>query len=276
MANRVSDFGADFGADFGSVLGKGELCIKIGNGGGLEDGDVNDVRNRRMRRYVHASNICWPRVNGRRVGGMLGETQPLLEGLLQNIQQYRWDRVSHNEVKRTNLRTLDEVVYGSTAISDPDKPGRMIHCHVAAFLERAVSDGKYPLFGATGAERFYFGDGKEQAGHTELDAIWNMIETQTPEREIDYPDWPWTDEEKRRFLIIDVDDFDDATAGDLTGPLLENPGDPQGSAVLKPRKNGIAWRNLRDVVEADVNDPATVVDIRGRKHVRSEIITLKT
>lgn len=99
-----------------------EFALKIGEGANYQDGDILCAFNRRFIRLRHADAICWPRLNGSKVGGQLENTQPLLEKWYQRIAQYMWERVSKHEIRRTNLWTLDEVVYGSLPVDDPDRP----------------------------------------------------------------------------------------------------------------------------------------------------------
>lgn len=249
----------------------GELLLICQPHASYEDGDVLCAINHHYRRRVAAERICWPLRSGRRVGGRLGNTEPLLETWFQQTQQYRWDVVSRTEVRRTNQWTLGEIVYGSTPVEDPDRPGRMIHCHVQEFIQRRVAAGKVPFFGSPGRERFYTGDGRSDYSSARLDTVWTAIETQTPERETNYEQWPWSRAEKARQLVVQVDDFDEATRADLVAPLLD-----VDETVLKQRKSRVDWRSLSGVVEADVLDPTQEVDLRGTEFLRSSIVSEKT
>jgi hypothetical protein len=247
------------------------LAIKIGDSPTLslyEDGDLVDAFNRRRIRLCHADRICHPRINGVKVGGQLGTAYPLLEKYYQRQAQYRWERVSRTEVKRTNLWTLAEVVYGSTPIEDPDRPGRMIHCHVEEHYGFHDRSRKLPLFGTVGAEIEYGGNSKRDGATTEL--IWDDIEAATPLRRVDHDLWPASVAELKHFLFVATDEFDDAE--ELKTPLTKlvpvTEENPDGIEIVKKRKHYIDWK--ADVAasvgntanEADVLDRTKTVDIR--------------
>jgi hypothetical protein len=253
-------FDSGFSNGFGGVS-YGILEMITGSHQTYEDGDIKSAINRRGIRQMFAEQICWPRkANGQgRIGGMLG-TGTLLEDFLSRIMQYKFERISPLEVRRTDLVTTDQEVFGSGSGDWP------------LYLARRKASEKKPIFGTTGSEIWY--GGKTRGNHANLDLIWDVIETRTPEREVD---WMATSMgNRKKFLIVYVDDFDDATAGDLTQPLYDVT-DPNNPVLVKKRKNWGAWRGLRDVVEADVLDKTVQVNIAEiRKHVRSEFVSTKT
>jgi len=110
-----------FSKGFGFNRIGGQMLLIVGPHPTYEDGDVLVAKNRRATRCVHAEHICWRRhpSTGLKVGGFLGTTEPLLEIMQSNCCQYKWERVSASEIKRTNLWTLGEIVYGSAPIEDP-------------------------------------------------------------------------------------------------------------------------------------------------------------
>lgn len=270
----TSGFDSGFDDGFG-WNGVGQLLLVVGDHARYEDGDVLVAKNRRAIRFCHAQHICWPRDGeGRKIGGMVGDTQPLLEKLFCETYQYKWERVSETEIKRTNLVTLSEVVYGSTPVEDPDRPRHMIHCHVAQHFAFRKRTKKMPLFGSPREEVEY--GGRINASHAKLDNVWAEIEARTAEREAEHVDWPFTPRELSRFLAISVDDFDDAEAGELMAPLMDET-DPDNPVRVKRRKHSIAWRGLRDVMEADVLDFTKQVDMRPvRKQVRAVTVQTKS
>jgi hypothetical protein len=189
----------------------GQLLIHPRVGQGYDDGDVLLAPNSRQIRSVHAQHICWSRRNGRKVGGMLGGTHPLLELLFQRTRQYKFERVSWSEVRRTDQWTLAQDTIGPT----PNTAGEYIKVDQHVSLLKAA--GKQPLFGDEGAEIWYGGKTRYDGGA--LDIVWVEIESRTPHREAEYRDWPVTSAEKKEFLPIETDDFDDATAKELVSPL---------------------------------------------------------
>jgi hypothetical protein len=239
----------------------GQLVIWPGSHPRLEDGDVTHAFNRRTIRHHWAQLICWPRESGKKLGGFLGSSKPLLESFLSKVYQYKFERVSPRFVRRTHLRTLDEDIIGPTANAKGEK------MNVPAFLARRHRFGKLPMFGEEGKEVWY--GGHTLADHAALDNVWTDIEAQTSHLERNCTRWPWND--TKQYLVIAVDDFDDETAGELTAPLMD------GETLVKKHRSWIPWRDLRDTVEADVLNKKQKVDIFGiRKHVRSQIVETKS
>jgi len=234
-----------------------------------EGGDILVAKNRRAIRSVHAQHICWPRIDGAKVGGQLTTTQPLLEIMLSEVYQYKFERLSVSVLRRTDQWTLVVDELDDT----PNENGERID--VALFVSRRLSSGKLPMFGAAGAEVWY--GGRTRATHTRLNTVWAEIESRTAEREVNYVDFPMTPIEKRKFLALSVDDFTDAESGELTSSLIDDETDPENPVTIKKRKNGITdWRDLRDVVPTDVLNTNLEIDIRGiRKHVRSQTVVAK-
>jgi len=265
-----------------------EWALKIGDSptlGHYQDGDIIDVFNRRRIRLAHADMICHPRIAGKKVGGLLNGTQPLLEKYYQRQSQYKWERVSRTEIKRTNLWTLAEVVYGSTPIEDPDRKGHMIHCHVDELFKFRLKSAKLPIFGEKDREIEYGGNLKRDAATVEL--LWDDIEHDTPLRRADHDIWPAGVADLRVHLFVSVDEFDDAEAEDLKSPLTRvvpiTEENPEGIEIVKKRKYHADWRaevaaslsNSASV--ATIEDSSIPVDIRTEEtFVRANIRQTKT
>ena len=84
---------------------------------------------------MHSQGICC-----RGVGGHVGDTQPLREIWLSKTSQYKFERISTHELRRTNLLTLDEEVISAT----PNVKGE--YCHVVEHVNFMINSGKKPLF----------------------------------------------------------------------------------------------------------------------------------
>jgi hypothetical protein len=172
-----------------------EWALKIGDSQTLDryqGGDILCAFNRRYIRLCHADMICHPRVGGKKVGGQLGTTYPLLEKYLQRQHRYKWERVGRTAIKRTNLWVGGEIVYGSTPVEDPDRPGHMFYCRVEEHFAFRNKSRKLPLFGSAGAEIEYGDRMKRDAATTEL--IWDDIEAATPLRRVDHDSMPLGEE----------------------------------------------------------------------------------
>ncbi|MBN2131266.1 MAG: hypothetical protein JW741_17330 [Sedimentisphaerales bacterium] len=257
-----------------------EIALKVGAGGTYEDGDVLCAFNRRRILLCHAEMICWPRIDGRKVGGQLGKTQPLLEKLYQRTAQYKWERVSETEIKRTNLWTGSEIVYGSEKVEDPDRPKHMIHCRVKLYFALRNRSGKLPLFGSAGKEIAYGGNSKRDAATVGL--LWDDIEAGTPLRRVNHERWPAGVQDLKSHLILAVDEFGDAEAESLVAPLLDEKSLEEEKPVLKKRSHRVDWRAALSAAgglsasEADVLDKTRSVDVRGeRTFERAGIILTK-
>ena len=238
-----------------------ELAIKIGDSGsptGYKDGDVLCTFNTRRILWVHAQHICWPRVNGRKVAG------PLLAKMFERTRQYKWERVSKDEIKRTNLWTLAEVVYGSKPIDDPDRPGHKIHCNVAEHFAFHQASGKLPLFGDT----HYGGRSKSDAATVAF--VWDDIEADTPHRRTDFQRWPTGVDDLKEHLFLPTDDFTDATAEAYVEEEWDD-SDPDAPVLVKKRIKKVDWETLFPMAlpssistAAQVRNKGLSVDVRQR------------
>ncbi len=261
-----------FSTGFGSGLGgngQAQLILIVGSHPTYQDGDIICAFNRRRIRDVHAQHICHVKHATHNADG-LHDLDTLPEVLRINTRQYKFERISATEVRRTDLDTLDQLVFSNTPIS---VNGHMEHMDVKLFVKRRRAHSRHAMFGSNGNEVWY--GGRTNGAYDRLTTIWNEIEARTVNREENFTEWPATPKELKRFLIISTNDFDDATAGDLTAPLLDET-DPDNPFEVSKRKNWITWRDLRDVVEVDVLNKSTSVDMRGRKQVRQSVVNTRT
>lgn len=245
----------------------GQLLLIVGSHPTYEDGDILVAQNRKLIRAVHAEQLCHPKIKDRKVGGMLYNNYPLLRLLYQQGYQYQFERVSAKEVKRTNIWTGDAEIFSDK----PNERGEAIN--IEAYLQRIKTAKKQPLFGDDGAEVWY--GGRTHLDHAKLDTVWAEIEKRLNVLESDYADWPFTPTEKKKFLSLVVDDFDDTTRADIVGPLIDNsnPGNP---ITIKKRKNKIDWRMHLDIMEKDAVDSSKECDLTNEKYYRSEVVVTKT
>jgi len=259
-----SGFSAGFDPGHG-WNGVGQLLLVVGSHPRYDDGDILVARNRRLIRYAHAQHICSVKDAGFNGDG-LRPSGTLFELMQAKQHLYKFDRISSSEVRRTNLDTLEEDTISAT----PNAAGE--YMHVQTFIDRRKNQARHSLFGSTGSEYWYGKRRKEVSPpQTTLDVIWTEIEARTAHRETSYVNWPFSERELTGFLALSVNDFSDADQVDLESQLVDE-SNPENPIIVKRRKNWIDWRELRDVVEADVLNGSLPVDIRGlRKHVRQEI-----
>lgn len=247
-------FSPAFGPAFGGSLNVATIALKVGAGSGYEDGDILCCWNRRHIRCVHAQHICHFKAAARNGDGLIQSTHHARD-FFEHTHLYRFDRVSASEVKRTNLVTLTEDILSTT----PNTKGE--HIDVSLFIARRKARANHYLFGAPGAE-FWYG-GKKDFSHAKLDLVWNAIETKTPNREVDFPDWPAGVDDLKSHLLLRMNDMDDAAAEELIASEIDRT-DPQNPVTIHRRKRNIAWRDHRDLQAhiANIDNPAVSVDLR--------------
>lgn len=183
----------------------GNIIIKIGDGGGFEDGDIIHAFNSKKILDTHTQHIVHPK-NMERNSNRSIKANSVLETYLENIHEYKFERMSEKEVKRTNLWT-SEVDY----VSDiPNMKGEYID--VPLYIERRLTlkPNQNKIFGDKGKEYWYGGDTK--ITNEKLDEIWKDIEKKTSYKKNDYVDFPFSEKELKKFFVIKTNDFTDKEA----------------------------------------------------------------
>lgn len=133
-------FSTGFSAGFGGSLNVATIALKVGSGSGYEDGDILCCWNRRHIRCVHAQHICHVRTAARNGDGLIPLTHHARDWF-EHTHEYRFERVSATEVRRTNLATLAEDVFSET----PNEDGQAID--VPLFIARRKLKPLHYLFG---------------------------------------------------------------------------------------------------------------------------------
>lgn len=233
-----------------------ELAIKVGDGANYRDGDILAAFNRRRTRCAHAQHICHVMKAGGGVGA-LRDNAHVARDWFEHTAQYRFERVSHTEIKRITLATLDEVlVNGAPKRID----GRAQHMDVALFVARRMAHGRHRMFGSRGREIWY--GGRTDMSNSALNLVWNAIETKTAEREINFRRWPAGRQDLISHLFVTIEDFDETVASDLVSPELDET-DPDNPITIKKRRHHITWRDVIATKEhTDIEDKAVSVDLR--------------
>ena len=241
-----------------------ELALKVGDSSTYEDGDIICAFNDRRIGCAHMQHICdhrkVPLVKGLRPIGSLAQY------MKEAISEYRFERISHTEVKRVEIATAKEDTFGLS----PNGTGAYID--VPLFVARRMDRDDHRIFGEPGREIWYGGD-KDKSVAT-IDAVWAEIESRTPLRRVDHNRFPIGSEGAKVHLRIAVDDFDDVEAKRLVEPL----GD--ATSITRTRKYNVAWRTVLGLTikdKDDVLDPTKSVDLREQAtFVRASIVTTKT
>jgi hypothetical protein len=242
-------FSPAFGPAFGGSLNVATIALKVGPGAGYEDGDILCAFNRRAIRCVHAQHICHVKAAARNGDGLLLLTHHARDWF-EHTHQYRFERISATEIRRTDLTTLAEDVLSGT----PNEAGE--HIDVPLFIERRKQQAGHYLFGTDGAEVWY--GGSKDFSHAKLDLVWIAIETKTPQREADFPDWPAGIQDLKSHLFLRMNDMDDDAAQTLVAPAMDGP------TVVSKRARKVSWRDHRELTAhiANIDDPTVSVDLR--------------
>lgn len=256
----VRSFSSGFSRGFGSQLSYGTLCIATKDSNDLEDGDIVHAFNRRDLRQHYAGKICSVKRTPQRAG-QLRDSNSLAFKWIEKHSEYKFERLTADTVKRTNLVTLQESVFGPI----PNEHGE--HINVQKFIAARLLKGLHTIFGEAGSE-IWFGGSRELLD-SDFDEIWSQIEFETPYRETERLDWPATPAELKMFLWIRTNDFSNTNKDDFLSPMSE---------ADNRKKNTINWRGLYGMSGriSDILDVKKPIDVRAeRKHVWQEIVVSK-
>ncbi|MCH8292396.1 hypothetical protein IH992_14995 [Candidatus Poribacteria bacterium] len=287
-----------------------EIVLKVGSSGPdpqYQDGDIVSVFNNLAIDYVHAQHICFPRAIEQRFANKTSDGLLPIGGLehffCKTIFQMEFERISLLEVRAKDLQTLEEFVDGPRGWFPKRKltgwgvstdglaqrnrnqvteyffdlrPGGT-HNDVPDSIKRSRNSNGKLIFGTPGNEVWYGGRMIRTA--TTVAEVWTEIELKTSLRKGDFTDFPLQDGDKKGFLALTVDDFDEVErasliASDIDETNLDNP------ILLKKRKQFVDWKNLTGIsgsTIARIEDRDQVVDLRGaaKKHLRSVIVDTK-
>lgn len=243
----------------------GNLLLISGDHPTYEDGDILCAFNNKRIKQVKAEHICWPRLRGKKLGGMVGEAFPLLKVMLEETRQYKFQRVG-DTVERTNLITLAQDIITAT----PNANGE--YMDVEMFIKRRKLFGKLPIFGADG-EEFWFG-GDTLTEQKDIDKLWKKIEEKSRHKEKDNEKWDFTDAEIKQFTPIEVDDFDDIVRESLTASndVVEIGKDLK---IGKKRNKSVKWRDLVGIDQTKALDKKLKYDARGSVYLLNDIVKVK-
>lgn len=248
-------FSNGFGPGFGASLNVATVALKVGVGAGYEDGDILGVFNRRQIRRVWAQHICSVRSVQRNANGLIPSAHHSRDWY-EATHQYRFERVSSNEVLRTVIATATADLLSNTA----NAAGEQID--VAEFIRRRKKSVGFGLFGSVGSEVWY--GGQTDTADDKLDAVWTAIETKTAYREVDFPDWPAGVQELKSHLFLQMNDMTDAEADELTASEIDN-SDPDNPITIRKRRQKIDWRSHRELLPhiTNIDDRNVSVDLRN-------------
>lgn len=246
-----------------------EIVLKVKDSPTYKDGDILCAFSDRRISDVHVQHICHPKNHDFNSDG-LRDRNTLLEIHLQNVMEFRFERVSKTEMKRYNLRTGEVDLFSDK----PDVNGERID--VPFYLKRRKGNARHKIFGSLGSEIWYGGNARPT--EESLDKVWVDIEDRTDDKKSNYPLFPISETEKAHFLGLSVDPFDD-----LEGAVLveEDTEEIDGEILnVQKRKHKVDYQAMAIIsagTQAHIQDMNVPVDVRGASKVnlRSEIVIVK-
>lgn len=214
-----------------------EILLKITDGANYSDGDCLCAFNNRHIHCVHAQHICHLDAAGFQPNG-LRPNGSLPQRFREKTSQYRFNRISETEVRRTEIATGVQEIFGPESID------------VREFLKRRKKHHRHAIFGVEGEEVWY--GGRTDFSQVAVDAVWSEIESHSTNRRrnAEFGLWPMGRLDIRHHLAVRFADFTDDEAQGLVAPQLELDlnGDPvldaDGREVVIAKRNiNVDWRN---------------------------------
>ncbi len=238
-----------------------ELLLKIGDEAGFEDGDVLHAFNDRRICQVHTEHICCPKgrpdLNPRTRSGFLIRGT-LTEELCAQMFRHCFERVSASTVKRTDLVTLDEVLFdGRPRLVD----GRVQAMDVDLFLRNRLLAANHGIFGDE-RKAVWYGTSRTPDIYA-LGKVWDRIEADTKLRRSDHTQFPFVERTRSLHLPISFEDFDDATAADYVAPLVDQ-SDPDNVQAVKKREKQVAYKEIFPDRVSKILDKSAIEDLRDQ------------
>jgi len=226
-----------------------------------EDGDIFHAKNDRHILCDHTQRICnIKRVDFKSNGLRDVESLPFQMALITSL--YRFDRVSQAEVKRTNLITLEEEIFGEKAID--------VQLHINIVTQHDL----HKVFGEVGSE-IWFG-GKTSFSVDNLNRLWNEIESRTDRKKINYKESRPNSAMLKKYLLLETEDFTDSRSDELLQPLIdETLTTDDTNRVIKARKYNVKYKDLSELKQKDLNNvlnSTKKVDVRKRKKFKENLI----
>lgn len=179
-----------------------ELLLKGQASGKWQVGDVVCAFNDRRIGAVHASHICHVMKTPLTYDG-LRQSNSLADKMQSITYEYKFSRDGDYCIR--------EDKNGNKEILGQTPNDRNEYIYVDLFIARRLQHPRHRIFGKAGSEYWY--GGNQDWSVAVVDKIWEMIETETTLRRVDYVDWPrGTSEVPPMFYRCVTDDFSDQYA----------------------------------------------------------------
>lgn len=185
-----------------------ELLIKIGDGAHYSDGDVLCAFSDRAVACVHAQHICHHRKSKRNQSGLI-VAGSLTQDFMEQVSQYRFERISATEIHRTLLADGSVKTFGPGAID------------VRLFVRRRKANPNCMMFGEDGREVWY--GGRSDFSSLAVGRVWDRIEAKSNHRrsEEKHTLWRMGRLDVRSHLAIRTEPMDDTEAESFIEPQYE-------------------------------------------------------
>lgn len=245
-----------------------ELILNVHDGDtsiSYKNGDIIHAMNDLHISNVHLQTICHKNEIGFNTDG-LRPLNSLTEIYLQNVRQYKFERISMEEIRRTDLWTHDVDILSNT----PNDNGEYINAR--EYIERRIKHKRHLIFGTAGNEIWY--GGRTNASTRAVNEVWQVVESRTAYRKSNFTRWPLTDVELKHYLAISVDNFSNSECTEIESSVLGLEGE-----LIYRRRYKVDWENDLGLDTGnifDVKDKTKTVDIRELStFLRSNIIQNK-
>ena len=242
-----------------------ELIVKIDDVQGdaqYKDGDIVQAFSNERIHMCHAEIICGTNNFPLDTASGLRPNDGLLMKFVEKIHKFKFIRLNENEVKRINLETLAEDVLSEVSSANGER------INIYRYLSARLRNPNHKIFGVSGAEIWYGG-----SRSSNVDDIWNDIETHSDNLKTDHSNWPLTDVEKRHFLPLNCCGHNHEEGEDVelsTGTVVERNmpvyktevvGGENAQVLLAKRQWQVPYWDLAS--ELDIN----VDDVRNRDKI---------
>ena len=200
----------------------------------FEQGDIVHAFNQKRLLKVYAEIITNPKTAPRNQDTLI-EPNSLLDIYLQNTKQYKFERISETEIRKTNLETNQTDILSNTPNQNREA------MDVQLFINRRLKSNTHQLFGTKGHEYWY--GGKDITTTEKLIIIWDRIETRTEYKRADATAEKLISPNEKDYELIPVEDFTDEQKGELESPLTDDT-DPENPKTLKQRKYKVDFEKV--------------------------------
>jgi len=225
-----------------------EIVLKVDPGAGYVDGDIIEAFTDRQILHVHSEHLGDTRKFSFNGHGLNNITD-LSKKIKDVYFEYRFERVNKTQVKRINLTTLEEEIFG-----EPD-------IYVEQYIKYHTNSLglRHQIFGTRDNEIWY--GGGQDFSDTNVNAVWNHIETDTVNVRTDeeFTIYPIGVQDSKSHLLIPTTTFTDADAADLILPKTSGNGD-----LLNKRKHHLTWQTMDEFIgnKTDIQNKNISVDYR--------------